>query len=78
MNNQVKAVLNELSEKQIKRIKNTSKEFIFFDVSVFNVGTVVRIKCTNNYKPINKKIWNGYDFWLEYNDAANCLRLLGK
>ena len=78
MNENVKAVLNELSEKQIKRIKNTSKEFIFFDVSVFNVGAVVRIKCTNNYKPINKNTWNGYDFWLESKDAADCLKRLGK
>ena len=78
MNNLAIAVLCELSEKQIKRIKNTSKEFIFFSVSVFNVGAVVRIRCTNNYKPINKNTWNGYDFWLESKDAANCLELLGK
>ena len=74
----VAMVLNELSEKQIKRIKNTSKEFIFFDVSVFNAGAVVRIKCTNNYKPINENTWNGYDFWLESENARECLNQLGK
>lgn len=78
MYDHVKAVLNELSEKQIKRIKNTSKEFIIFEVSVFNAGAVVRIKCTNNYKPINENTWNGYDFWLESNDAVDCLKQLGK
>lgn len=74
----IKSVLCELSEKQINRIKNTNKEFIFFDISVFNAGAVIRIKCTNKYKQINENNWNGYDFILESGDAVQCLKEIGK
>lgn len=76
MKDMVKAVLCELSEKQIKRIKNTSKEYVYFHVLVFNVGTVIRIKCSNIHKDINPNTWNGYDFILESWDAVECLNKL--
>lgn len=74
----LEAVLCELSEKQIKRIKNTSKEYIYFHVSVFNAGCVVRVKCSNTYKEFNPNTWNGYDFLLESWDAVECLNKLNK
>lgn len=74
----VKAVLSELSEKQIKRIKNTSKEYIYFHVSVCNAGFNITIKCSNVYKDINPNTWNGYDFVLESWDAVECLNELNK
>nr|DAY73280.1 MAG TPA: hypothetical protein [Caudoviricetes sp.] len=78
MKDMVKEVLSELSEKQIKRIKNTSKEYIYFHVSVFNAGCVVRVKCSNLYKDINSNTWNGCDFMLESWDAVECLNKLNK
>lgn len=73
MKDMVKAVLCELSEKQIRRIKNTSKEYIYFHVSMFNAGCVIRVKCSNIYKEFNPNAWNGYDFILESLDAVKCL-----
>lgn len=78
MKGMLKAVLCELSEKQIKRIKNTNKEYVYFHVSVSNMGCVVRVKCSNVYKEFNPNTWNGYDFILESWDAINCLNQLNK
>lgn len=78
MKDMLKAVLCELSEKQIKRIKNTSKEYVYFHVSVFNAGCVVRVKCSNIYKEFNPNTWNGYNFMLESWDAIECLNQLNK
>lgn len=74
----LKAVLCELSEKQIKRIKNTSKEYVYFHVSVFSAGLRVIVKCSNIYKEFNPNTWNGYDFMLESWDAVECLNQLNK
>lgn len=73
MNEIVKNVLLSLNEKQIKRIKNTNKEYIYFYVSVFNAGSRVRLKCSDTYKNIPQ---NGYNFVLESTDANRCLTLL--
>lgn len=78
MKDMVKSVLCELSEKQIKRIKNTSKEYIYFYVSVVNAGCVVRVKYSNIYKMFNPNTWNGYDFILESWDAVEWLKQLNK
>ena len=55
-----------LSEKDLNRVlKNNSKEYVFFNISVFNSGTVVKIKLTNTEKEINYNTWNGYDFYID-------------
>ena len=58
-----------LNLKQLNKIYNSNKEYIFVDISVFNVGAKIDIVCTNNYDKYSKKIesWNneGYDILLE-------------
>ena len=51
------------------RAYKSEKEYLYFNVSVFNVGTSIFIKCTNNFKEINHNKWNGYDFIIE-NDST--------
>lgn len=64
-------VLNELTVKELEKLLNSNKEYIFFNISVFNVGVVVTPKCTNVYKEINYNIWNGYDFLIENDSNTN-------
>ena len=59
----LKDAIELLSTKQIRRIKNTGKEYVIFRISVFNAGVTVRLICTNTYKDIcNSRTYNGYDF----------------
>jgi hypothetical protein len=51
------------------RAYKSEKEYLYFNVSVFNVGASIFIKCTNNFKEINPNKWNGYDFIIE-NDST--------
>jgi hypothetical protein len=60
-------VLTGTSVKDLLRAANSDKEYLSFDISVFNVGAVIRVKCTDNYKEINPQTWNGYDF-----TTSNC------
>jgi len=54
--------LSETPLKELKRALNSEKEYLYFNISVFNVGAQISIKCSNIYKQINYKTWNGYDF----------------
>ncbi len=63
----IKQVLKEASVKELLRAFNSNKEYFYFDISVFNVGAMVSIKCTDTYKEINQNTWNGYDFIVENN-----------
>lgn len=56
------SILKQTPLKELKRALNSSKEYLFFNISVFNTGAIIRIKCTNIYKEINYNTWNGYDF----------------
>jgi hypothetical protein len=49
----------------------SQKYYFFFDISVFNVGAVINPICTNRYKEINPKNWNGYDFCTENDDLIH-------
>lgn len=42
-------VCKMIKEKDKKRIKNSNKEYIVLHLSVFNVGSVVDIRLTNDY-----------------------------
>lgn len=55
--------------KELLRAYNSDKEYLFFDISVFNVGAAISIICTDHYKEINQNTWNGYDFMIE-NDST--------
>jgi hypothetical protein len=54
-------ILNECSTKDLKRAYNSRKDYLFFDISVFNVGASIHIKCTDIYKIPSARTWNGYD-----------------
>jgi hypothetical protein len=54
-------LLNEAKLNDLKRVLNSDKEYLYIDVSVFNTGMVVRLRLSNNYKPINRRTHNGYD-----------------
>ncbi|HEY6143698.1 MAG TPA: hypothetical protein VIV55_09840 [Flavobacterium sp.] len=61
--------LENTQTSELLRAYNSNKEYLFFDISVFNAGASIHIKCTDNYKEINRNTWNGYDFILE-NDST--------
>jgi len=57
MRNDIMELLQELSKKELKRILKSYKEYLVLNVSVFNVGVVVKPILTddyNRYKNINK------------------------
>lgn len=50
---------------ELLRAYKSNKEYFYFNISVFNVGVNIFIKCTNNYKEPSPRNWNGYDFIIE-------------
>ena len=54
-------IISEAPTKELLRAFKSSKQYLQFNVSVFNVGAVIHIKCTDIYKEINYNTWNGYD-----------------
>jgi hypothetical protein len=61
----LKDIIKETSTPELLRASKTNKEYFYFNISVFNVGVNISIKCTNKYKEPNYKTWNGYDFIIE-------------
>lgn len=59
------SILKVTPIKELLRAVNSDKEYLFFDISVFNVGMQINIRCTNTYKQLNRNTWNGYDFFVE-------------
>jgi len=53
--------LKEAPTKELLRAYNSEKEYLYFDISVFNVGASISIICTDTFKQINYGSWNGYD-----------------
>lgn len=69
MNNRqkyIQSVIDELSSKELKRLRKVAKEqtheYIYFKVSIFNVGAVITFRQTN--KVIDKNIDDSYSFYL--------------
>ena len=58
-------ILKETSTKELLRAIKSNKNYCYFKISVFNVGTQITIVNTDTYKDINPNTWNGYDFILE-------------
>jgi len=54
-------IISQAPTKELKRAFNSTKSYLQFNVSVFNVGAAIHIKCTDIYKEINYGSWNGYD-----------------
>jgi hypothetical protein len=61
-------IIKETPIKELLRALNSDKNYLFFDVSVFNVGAQINIICTDNFKEINYGSWNGYDSIHENDD----------
>ena len=62
-------VLSQTNSKTLLRALNSQKNYLYFDISVFNVGASINIICTNIFKETIARTWNGYDFIVE-NDYA--------
>ena len=69
MNNRqeyIQSVIDQLSEKDKLRLRRyelqQTHEYVYFNVSVFNVGAVVKFRQTNKF--IYKNIHDGYSFYL--------------
>lgn len=54
-----KDVLKLISQKDIKRIKNSNKEYIVLMLHAFNVGTYVSVILTNDYDRYKNVSYNG-------------------
>ena len=63
------STLSQTPVKELLRSLNSDKEYLFFNISIFNAGASIFIKCTDTYKEINHRTWNGYDFIIE-NDTT--------
>ena len=58
----ITSALSEANTKDLLRSYHSQKEYLYFDISVFNIGASVFIKCTNNFKIEHQNNWNGYNF----------------
>ena len=61
----LQGIIQGTSTPELLRASKSNKEYFYFNISVFNVGVNIRIRCTNNYKEPNYNTWNGYDFIIE-------------
>ena len=55
----LKDVINSLSEKDKKRVLNSSKEFTVLYLHTFNVGSYVTIRLTDDYNRYKNVSYNG-------------------
>jgi hypothetical protein len=61
----LKEVISNINERDLKRILNSTKTFILFDVSIFNTGFIVRVHLTNDIKRCDRVIRDGHSFYLQ-------------
>jgi len=69
-------ILENANVNDLLRAVNSTKEYLYFDISVFNVGASIFIKCTDTFKEPSARTWNGYDFIIE-NDSTTNYYILG-
>lgn len=67
----ITSIISNLETKQLLKLYNSQKYYFRFEISVFNTGAVINPICTNRYKEINRKTWNGYDFISENDDLIH-------
>jgi hypothetical protein len=53
------------------RAVNSTKEYLYFNISVFNSGVSIFIQCTDKFKQPSARSWNGYDFIIENDTTTN-------
>jgi hypothetical protein len=56
--------------KELLRAYNSEKAYLYFKISVFNVGASINIICSDQAKEISDRTWNGYDFMIENDDTT--------
>ena len=66
-------IISNLETKQLLRLYKSQKYYFYFDISVFNTGANINVICTNRYKEINYRTWNGYNFISENDDLIHYL-----
>lgn len=68
--------LENANVNDLLRAVNSTKEYLYFNISVFNVGAAIFIQCTDTFKQPSARTWNGYDFIIE-NDSTTNYYILG-
>jgi len=71
-------LLQDLNKKELKRILKSHKEYLVLDVSVFNVGAVVKPILTNDYNRYKNIGRDGYSciLSLDYDLIQNIEEIL--
>lgn len=54
--------ISEANIGDLLRVVYTDKEYAVFDISVFNIGSVTRVICTNNWEKYQNIGDDGYSF----------------
>ena len=57
--NNLKDVINSLSDKDKKRVLNSSKEYTVLYLHTFNIGSYVTVRLTDNYNRYKNVSYNG-------------------
>ena len=68
--NTLTSTISATSTKELRRALNSNKDYLYFDISVFNVGASIHIKCTDKFTPPSYRTWNGYDFIVENDETT--------
>ena len=66
----IESILRNLTKKEKNRIVRSNKEYIVIELSIFNTGSVVRIKLTDNFNRYKNIGYYGNQFW-DANDTIN-------
>ena len=62
----IQSAIDQLTDQERKKLRKLADElshdYVYFDISVFNAGAVIRIRATNSFN--EKNLENGYSFYL--------------
>jgi len=64
------STLTEAPTRELLRAYNSEKAYLYFDISVFNVGASINIICTDQFKQPSARTCNGYNFLIENDDTT--------
>lgn len=68
----IKDIVNQLSDRDKRRLVNTNKDYCVLYLSVFNTGSVTTMRLTNNYYKYSNVSDNG-DCILDIDDVIQYL-----
>lgn len=76
-NDYIEGLMRSLTPDQIAQIRAhydaADAEYIFFSVSVFNAGAVIKLTFGNDIVELDPDTWNGYDCNMELSGAVELL-----